>query len=388
MLTVQGRKGNISVILLWMFVVVSMTGCIWIDSPEERFSRLEEVGNSYETYGGYDVREMAEQVDGYWDYYKENEAQQEKRLQQADNWQGNWIGEGEYIVGEDIPEGLYLVKSIDGPIANITRNSKNEKGELVKNYHLIYSLSYFLLNKGENITVKEDAVMTLAENINLLLPCEDGIYYEGAYKVGEEIPEGEYFMLSMDTGEGVGSVSNERDELIEIINRFGYVTIQGDLVVNLQECILISPDQKPKVAPVSYQGEGEGEGKQVFAFGMYKVGEDIPIGTYKMKNELYKSISDLAYKGYHGNVSYDAGEHNWCGIEVKRDEHVLQLGWSEIELDAYISSKKRYIKITDNKGEISYKGFDGLPTVTFTEKDIGSIVEVYRSILIPVTDGS
>ena len=62
------RKGKISVILLLMLVVVSVTGCFWNASPEDRFKHSEDFGNGYDTYGGYDVREMAEQVEGYWDY--------------------------------------------------------------------------------------------------------------------------------------------------------------------------------------------------------------------------------------------------------------------------------------------------------------------------------
>ncbi|WP_073278133.1 hypothetical protein [Anaerocolumna jejuensis] len=65
-----------------------------------------------------------------------------------------------------------------------------------------------------------------------------------------------------------------------------------------------------------------------------------------------------------------------------------KLDWLEIELDSKTGSKKRYIKITGPNKEVSYQKFEGLPEVTFTEKDIGSNVKVVRCILIPAAHGS
>ncbi|WP_331666840.1 hypothetical protein, partial [Lacrimispora sp.] len=227
------------------------------------------------------------------------------------------------------------------------------------------------------------------DELGILPPCHDGIYYEGSYKVGEEIPEGEYFVLSMGTLGGGGSITNERDELIGAISRFGYVTIKDELAVNIDYGILISLEQKPEISPIQYQGEDEGKGQLVFAGGTYKVGKDLPVGTYKMKNEVYTGISDLFYEGYHGNKrDYYAGFWNFCGLMLENKDQAKQLEWSEMELDSYIGSKIRYIKIADPEGGISYKKFNGPPEVTFTEKDIGSNVRVTRCILIPVEDGS
>ncbi|WP_077611730.1 hypothetical protein [Clostridium sp. Marseille-P2415] len=384
MLVVKRKTGKLSIILLWFSVLITLTGCFGNPPPEVRFKYSEDEGNGYDIYGGYDVREMAEQVDGYWDYYRENEKQKKRRLLQIDSWSGEWIKAGKYTVGKDIQEGLYLGKNIDdGYTLDVTVNRKDEN----KEDRWLSSLSYFLLNEGDIVSIDDGTFMTPIDKFDFSLPSRDGIYYEGSYKVGEEIPEGEYFVLSMGILEGSSAISNERDELIGAISRFGYVTIRDELAVNLEGCILISLDQEPKISPIRYQGEDGEKGKLVFATGMYKVGKDLPVGTYKMKNEIYTSISDLSYEGYHGNkTDYYAGYWNFCGLTVKNKKQTKQLGWSEVELDSYIGSKKRYIKITDPEGKISYKEFDGLPEVTFTEKDIGSNVKVTRCVLIPETN--
>lgn len=121
----------------------------------------------------------------------------------------------------------------------------------------------------------------------------------------------------------------------------------------------------------------------VFPSGMYKIGSDIPIGTYKIKNEVFSNITELSYNGYHGNETYSPGYWNWCGIMSGNEEQAKNLGWRKIEIDSHLNKKQRFIKITDFKNKISYQMFKGLPTISFTEQDIGNDVNVIRCILIP-----
>ena len=57
-----------------------------------------------------------------------------------------------------------------------------------------------------------------------------------------------------------------------------------------------------------------------------------------------------------------------------------------IELDNRVNEALRSVRIRKNTFdglEFSYKYFWGLPTITFTERDIGTYVSVERCILIP-----
>lgn len=383
MLIVKTIKGRVLINLIYLLSVLLLVGCSGNELPQERFSHSDDKGNGYDTFAGYDVRELGEQVEGYWSYYNENESQKLVKKSTIDNSNVQWIGTGEYVVGNEVQEGLYICKGKDSTSnAHISiRTQGDEKGEY-KDFWLD-SMSYFLLKKGDVISVERETVIAPLDLMDFSAGSKDGVYYEGSYIVGEEIPKGEYFMLSMEISVGTAIAKNEKDQTLGLISRFGYVSIENDLAVNLQNCILIPLNKKPAIRPIKYQNESEVKGDMVFAAGMYKVGVDLPLGTYKIKNEIFKDISDLTYEGYHENVDYYPGYHNWCGLIAGSKAQADRLGWSELEMDSYQKSKTRYLKVTDSKGEISYKEFEGLPTVTFSEKDTGNNVDIMRCVLIP-----
>ena len=391
MLIVQKKVNNIVFVLILSLSIWLLPGCAANISPEERFSHSEEKGDGYETYGSFDVRELEEQVEGYWNYYKQNEEQKKMRISDVDTWSRQWIEndqwvrEGEYIVGENINQGLYVFRNVDQVSLNINVDiyKENINGERKLQTYWTKPMSFFYLEDGDIVKVNEKTEIAPVNIQDYPEMEEKNIYYEGSYIVGKEIPKGEYFVLSMEITVGTALVTDQKDKTLALISRFGYVNIDNDLAVNLQKCILIPMDQKPDIRSIKYQNSEEAYGEHVFAPGMYKVGEDLAVGTYRIKNEVYNNVSDLTFEGYHGNESYYPGYFNWCGLTAGNENMADQFGWTEIELDSYQGSKKRYLKITDRKGEISYKKFEGLPTVTFTEKQIGNNVDLIRCILIP-----
>ena len=391
MLIVQKKVNNIVFVLIFSLTISLLSGCAANISPEERFAHSEEKGDGYETYGSFDVRELEEQVEGYWNYYKQNEEQKKIRISDVDKWSRQWIEndqwvrEGEYIAGKNINQGLYICRNKDDIFLNVNVEvyKENVKGEHTLQTYWIYPLSLIYLVDGDMIKVNKNTEIAPVNIQDYSKIEQNGVYYEGSYIVGKELPKGEYFVLSMEVSVGTAVVTNQKGNKLALLRRFGYVTIKDDLAVNLQNCILISMDQKPDIHPIKYQNPKETYGETVFAAGMYKVGKDLPVGTYRIKNEVYNDVSDLTFEGYHGNESYYPGYFNWCGLTAGNENQVNQFGWSEIELDSYQGSEKRYLKITNPKGEISYKEFKGIPMVMFTEKDIGNNVDLMRCVLIP-----
>lgn len=385
------KVNNIAFVMICSLTIALFSGCAGNVLPEERFAHSEEKGDGYETYGSFDVRELDEQIEGYWDYYKENEKQKEIRILDVDRWSKQWIEsdqwvmEGEYIVGKSINQGLYLFKNGEDVSLNVNVDiyRENEKGERKLQTYWTKPMSFFYLENGDVIKINEKTEIAPVDLPKYPKVEETKAYYEGSYIVGREIPKGEYFVLSLEVSVGTALVTDQRDKTLALVSRFGYVNIEDDLVVNLQDCILIPMNQKPNVQPIKYQNPKEAFGETAFAAGTYKVGVDLPLGTYRMKNDIYNNVSDLNYEGYHGNESYYPGYFNWCGLIAGSKVQAERLGWSELELDSYQGSKKRYLKVTDLKGEISYKEFEGLPTITFRENDIGNNVEIMRCVLIP-----
>lgn len=356
-------------------------------SPEERFRYVLEKPDGYENYDSFDIRELETQIKGYWNYQQENDVEMEAKIKKINSISGEWISEGEYTAGTDIPEGLYLCKNLSAekdlssPNLTIIRSGKKDISD--QDYYIFKFMNYAFLNKGDVIKIN-DQTEIIPDNDNAFeQDVKKNFYGEGAYKLGEEIPKGEYFILSMDIQTGGAGVYDDQDKQLISVSRFGYITLDNERAVNLDDCILIALDKKPDINPINYEGKGEGEGKLVYPPGMYKIGVDIPTGKYQMKNEVFKNITDLSFTGYHGNESYNPGDWNWCGIVSGNEKQAKLLGWKQLELDSYLKHKERFVKISDYNNKYSYQKFNGLPTISFSEQNKGSEINIIRCILLP-----
>lgn len=380
---------------LWILsIALLLSGCSYLFRAKFYLPGFEDMG--YERFSDYDIRELEEQIPGYWSYYEAGTEEKNNFSEKLTAWETEWITAGTYKVGEDIESGLYIVWLKDEEEEILVRRPWREhEGEWEEAYDsLWYNQAFYLQLDDENtVVVPKHAQIALAEeSAPSLSGRQEQVYYDGSYKVGEELPEGEYFVIEFD-------MTTLRDEYGDRIsfnrNRFQYVVIDDIAALNLKGCALFPLDAKPEVHPVKYQGTGAGEGKYVYPNGMYKIGEDLPVGTYQIKNELFHAVSDLSYEGYHGNAEEYYAEVNWCGLETRdgddpqSEEYRKKLGWWGIELDNRVDELIRTIKImrmTEDGMEEDYKHFVGLPTITFTEDEIGCCFGVQNCILIPCDD--
>lgn len=378
------------VFIITLVLSFSVSGCdltpdFWI--PDET--------GGYEEYTDFDSRELAEQITDYWLYEEISEKKQEEIFQKVEVWKTEWITTGEYLVGEDIEAGIYIACPY-GEEIYVAEEGDTEKWQRTWYMNWCYnSAFYLLLAEGDKVYLTGDSKIALAdENSPSLAAVENNVYYEGTYLVGKDMPEGEYFVIDYD----LGHVYKERDKVgFTDDTRFWYVLIEDCQFVNISGCVLFPVEDKPEIHPIKYQGTGEGEGQYVYPNGTYKIGIDIPLGTYKLKNELFPSGNNgIGDVGYHGNVDYyyPAGL-NWCGLiggsgavdlnEPYRKKDIEILGWQSIELDNRIDKWLRSLKITTRASEgteTDYEMYWGLPTVTFTEEQIGCCIQVYNCILI------
>jgi hypothetical protein len=391
--TGRGENMKVSQVKIYFFCLICLPLLLSLTGCSDGFTPLEDYEDEYEVFYSYDIRELEEQVEGYWSYYEENEKQKERKADELRTWKAEYLNAGEYTVGKDIPAGFYICKTGDISeddyiIVNYDERYLSE-GELSTQHYRFDTASYILLKNGGVLTINENTKIVLADETSPSLAAEkDGIYYSGSYKVGEEIPRGEYFMLSTTNSHYSGIIEKEGERILAGVVRFGHVTIDEAQIINMEAGILIPLDKKPAVHPINYQGEGEGAGKQVFAEGIYRIGVDLPLGTYQMKNELFRSVTDLSYEGYHGNESYYPRRANRAGIRAEGEEDAKHFTWKWLELDSHINSKVRYLKLHPFYGDVeeSYQKFKGLPTVTFTEKDTGRQIRVVNCVLIPTEE--
>lgn len=385
------NKMFLSVILLFS---LSLAGCF----VPEFWVRDEDVDAAQ--YTDNDVRERAEQISDYWLYKETSQKKQDDIMNEVEKWETDWVMAGAYVVGEDIEAGVYIACPHGEDIYVMDEEDS-------KPYERIWYLStsyneafYLMLNEGNKVQLNGEArIAPVDEGAPSLAAMEDGVYYEGTYLVGEEMAEGEYFVVNLLFGHVVSELENDT---FHDSTRFWYVRIEDCEFVNVSGCVLFPMGSKPEVHPIKYQGTGEGEGSHVYPNGTYKIGIDIPTGTYKLKNELFPAGNNGPDAvGYHGSVdSYYPFGVNWCGLVAGsgfangdyakmseyRREDIKKLGWFKIELDNRLKRPWRSTKVTrltSDGVETEYKIYWGLPTITFTEEDIGCCIRVDMCILIP-----
>jgi len=118
--------------------------------------------------------------------------------------------------------------------------------------------------------------------------ADDGRIEEGTYKIGTDIPAGEYIVFagSMAYVECAKDSSGQLDSIIFNDNLPSgshlYVTLNNGEYFKMQFAYMYPVDKAPSVKPAD----------GVYKDGMYKVGKDIPAGEYKVK------VTDPSGMGY------------------------------------------------------------------------------------------
>lgn len=103
-------------------------------------------------------------------------------------------------------------------------------------------------------------------------------YQEGVYKVGKDLPAGEYLLISYDDQYVggymcVSSDSNQNDIIHnELFLTFHYITVENGQYLELTRCGAVSVEED-LLTFKSYDDLGPG---------MYRIGTDIPAGEYKL----------------------------------------------------------------------------------------------------------
>jgi hypothetical protein len=103
-------------------------------------------------------------------------------------------------------------------------------------------------------------------------------YQEGVYKVGKDLPAGEYLLISYDDQYVggymcVSSDSNQNDIIHnELFLTFHYITVENGQYLELTRCGAVSVEED-LITFKSYDDLGPG---------MYRIGTDIPAGEYKL----------------------------------------------------------------------------------------------------------
>jgi hypothetical protein len=149
-------------------------------------------------------------------------------------------------------------------------------------------------------------------------------YYSGMYKIGTDIPAGEYKLYS--NGSGYGYFENDKDSSGSIysiisndtISTFTYTTVKSGTYLKLQGCYAVPVKE---AEPYQIQNKQYLEGK-------YKVGFDIPAGEYKLTSygsDAYVEVSKNSSGSISSIVSNDIFE-NTKYITVEKGQYLKLSG--------------------------------------------------------------
>lgn len=103
--------------------------------------------------------------------------------------------DGTYRVGKDIPAGLYCFKANSGEMGyySVETQASGTGNEIIKN-EIVYTFSFFEASNGQYVTV-EDGYIAPSNKVPKIQP-QNGIYGRGTYRVGIDIPAGEYNVVA------------------------------------------------------------------------------------------------------------------------------------------------------------------------------------------------
>lgn len=189
----------------------------------------------------------------------------------------NWYSEGSYTVGKDIPAGEYYVKINDGEsYADIIRKeSPNSDNYLL--YENCDTFRFITVLDGEYFETVNCSFIA-SEYAPVYTPPENDIYHTGEYRVGTDIPAGDYY-VTPEADSYYSYIYCDSDSLHDynstvfsysIDGSYVYISIENGEYLCLDDAKAEPIERAPAVEPTDNK----------YYEGMYRIGIDIPAGAY------------------------------------------------------------------------------------------------------------
>lgn len=149
------------------------------------------------------------------------------------------LGDGTYKVGTDMDAGEYLILSKGFmSYVEISSDSTGDLDSIISNANFSTHM-YLTVKEGEYVKIQSATAYKVAEAPSIV--PTDGLYKDGVYKVGSDIPAGEYKVhLTSEIGVGYVEVASGSrgtfDQIISNDNPTGdsYITVADGQYLKLQ----------------------------------------------------------------------------------------------------------------------------------------------------------
>lgn len=210
----------------------------------------------------------------------------ESRLWPADiiNADGidGWIPAGEYLVGTDLPAGEYFLVQTDS--ANdgylLVKTLGDQDTPAAKEQeHYFHNFCFVTVSERRRFIV-ENAKMIPADKAPPITADADGFYGEGTYRIGKDLPAGEYYFeadpgvdffvdVSVSASKTHSQTSPE-GYIGHPFTKFFYITVKYGEYLQVCHARFTSAEQEHEIKCDN----------GVYPAGHYLVGRDIPAGKY------------------------------------------------------------------------------------------------------------
>ena len=146
------------------------------------------------------------------------------------------LGSGEYKVGNDLPAGEYYVKCDGNNLyVEVASSSSGDLDDIIYNLNTKGGV-YITVEDGEYLEISGGKLYEIDKAPNR--GADGGYYKEGMYKVGEDIPAGEYQVESTKSMGYIEVSSDSRHQIESIITNDNfennkYITVKDGQYLTL-----------------------------------------------------------------------------------------------------------------------------------------------------------
>lgn len=167
---------------------------------------------------------------------KKEEAQ--KTLEAEKKEQNSWIQEGTYRIGSDLPAGNYYAVCTDENSSGYYCIYSNAKQTDIINNDNFDNNTFFQVEDGQYLKLNR-CKATLEENVpdSIAKVDDEGNYPAGCYRVGTDIPAGEYkFVATGDTGYYCAFSGMDKQDIVhnDIFKGSTYYETENGQILNVE----------------------------------------------------------------------------------------------------------------------------------------------------------
>lgn len=206
---------------VWLIVVIVFVGIGIIGGAfgggEDAASDAAAVASTLEAAATTAPTEDSQKLDDTQAVSAAPEVEQETPEAQTEEAVNGFVG-GAYKIGVDMPSGEYLITAEDSVFPGYLELAKDSEGTLesiITNANYT-NRAYITVQDGQYL--KFDGIATLASD-SKPYEAKDGVYSDGTYLVGKDIPAGEYKVRYIENimGSGYFEVSKDSNGTLESI---------------------------------------------------------------------------------------------------------------------------------------------------------------------------